>query len=169
MTRKTNSELMGRILELYQFLPSSRKIQKNLVEKGIKVSHTTITRIVAADQDKEKGKHNKKKAKNPGKPIVRTKALINKVAEAVNTKDPPSHRDISCKHGIAKGTVGRIQKEDLGLIFKKKRKTHKLTPQQAEQRLERGPGFRRLLSRRKLPYILSIDETMVTMNDADGQ
>jgi len=65
--------------------------------------------------------------------------------------------------------VGRILKEDLGLIFKKKRKTHKLTPQQAEQRLERGPGFRRLLSRRKLPYILSIDETMVTMNDADGQ
>jgi len=106
MTRKTNSELMGRILELYQFLPSSRKIQKNLAEKGIKVSHTTITRIVAADQDKEKGKHNKKKkAKNPGKPIVRTKALINKVAKAVNTKDPPSHRDISCKQGIAKGRV----------------------------------------------------------------
>ncbi len=170
MPRETDFEVKGRILELYQLLKSSRKVEKNLEQKGIIVSYRTVQRIVKKEFGVEKTKQGKaKKRKNPGSPLVRTPALIKNIARAVNTPNPPSQNELSRKYGVSKGTIGRILKKDLGLNFKKKVRTHVLTPKMADQRLERGPRFRKWLSRRKLPYIITIDETYISMNDVSGQ
>jgi hypothetical protein len=151
-------------------LTSSRKIQDHLAKEGITVSYKTVLRVLAGKQKTVKGKAAKPKiCKNPGTPVVRTLSLIRKMARAVNSLNPPTQRELSRKHGIGLGTVSKILKEDLGMNYKKKVKTHVLTAKQALQRLERGPRFKRCLSRRKLPYIISLDETYVTMNDMTGQ
>ena len=85
-------------------------------------------------------------SKNPGKPLVRTKSLVNKVAKDLDCANPLRHRDLARKYGMSKTTMGRIISVDLGMKYKKKQKTHKLTNKQAAQRLKRGPLFRRWLS-----------------------
>ena len=52
---------------------------------------------------------------------------------------------------------------------KRKQKTHKLTDKQAAQRLKRGSTFRRWLSRRKLPYIVTLDEMYLSTNGTTGK
>ena len=53
--------------------------------------------------------------------------------------------------------------------YKKKQKTHKLTDKQAAQRLKRGPTFKRWLSRRKLPYNVTLDEMYLSTNGTTGK
>ncbi|OWA54421.1 hypothetical protein BV898_18825 [Hypsibius exemplaris] len=128
--------------ELYHFLPSSRKIQKNLAEKGINVSYRTILRVIKSE--KEEDIPSKKEVKNVNKrglPFIRSDSLIKKVVKAIDTPNPSTQREISCKLGISTGTVSRVLKEDLGLTYHKKVTTHVLTPKQAQQRLDRGPTF----------------------------
>ncbi|OWA52644.1 hypothetical protein BV898_17091 [Hypsibius exemplaris] len=166
MAPKINFEIKGRILELYHFLRSSRKIQKNLAEKGIDVSQSTISRVIKSD--KEANLIKKKPAKNVnngGLPVIRTQQLIKKVAKMIDTPNPPTQREISCKLGVSTGTVSRVLKKNLGQTFRKKVTTHVLTRKQAQQRLDRGPYFLRCLSRRNLPRIVSLDEMYLDMND----
>ena len=66
-------------------------------------------------------------------------------------------------------TKARIIGVDLGMKYKKKQKTHKLTDKQAAQRLARGPTLRRWLSRRKLPYIVTLGEMCLFTNDTTGE
>lgn len=102
-------------------------------------------------------------------PLLRTPMLIRKVDRAVNTPNPPSQRQLAVKLGISQRTVNRVLTENFGMNYRKKVRTHVLTATMAAQRLDRGPVFLRCLSRRKLPYIITIDETYVTMNDITGQ
>src|SRR5208283_4755054 len=66
-------------------------------------------------------------------------------------------------------SIRRILTSDLGVTRKKKLKTHTLTPEQCQQRLDRGPGFLQYLTPRKLRYIFTFDETWITTDDLDGQ
>ena len=65
--------------------------------------------------------------------------------------------------------MARIIGVNLGMKYKKKQKTHKLTDKQAAQRLKRRPTFRRWLSQRKLPYIVTLDEMYLSTNDTTGK
>lgn len=65
--------------------------------------------------------------------------------------------------------MAHIISTDLGMKCKKKQKTHNLANKQAAQRLARGPTFRRCLSRRKLPYIVTLDEMYLSTNDTIGK
>ena len=65
--------------------------------------------------------------------------------------------------------VPHIISVNLGMKYKKKQKTHKLTDKQAAQRLKRGPTFRRWLSQRKLPYIVTLDEMYLSTNGITGE
>ena len=77
-------------------------------------------------------------ARNPGTPLVRTKSLVNKVAKDIDCANPPRHRDLARKYAVSKTTVAHIIGMDLGMEYKKKQKTHKLTDKQTAQRLKRG-------------------------------
>ena len=70
---------------------------------------------------------------------------------------------------VLQTTMAGIIGVDLGMKYKKKQKTHKLTDKQAAQRLKRGPTFRRWLSQRKLPYIVTLDEMYLSTNDTTGK
>ena len=82
-------------------------------------------------------------------PLLRTKSLANKVT-----------KDIDCAHIIS---------VDFGMKYKKKQKTHKLTDKQAAQSLAHRSTLRRWLSRRKLPYIVTLDEMYLSRNDTTGK
>ncbi|OQV11545.1 hypothetical protein BV898_14122 [Hypsibius exemplaris] len=116
MVHKISSEIRGRILELYRFLPSTRKIQKNLAEKGISVSYGTILRVIKSEEEEDIPL--KKEVKNVNKrklPFIRSDNLIKKIAKAIDTPNPPTQREISCKLRFSTGTVLRVLKENLGL------------------------------------------------------
>ena len=51
----------------------------------------------------------------------------------------------------------------------KKKRTHHLSEKQAKQRLDKGEGFLELLTPRKLRYILTFDETYITLDDTSGE
>ncbi|OQV11493.1 hypothetical protein BV898_14223 [Hypsibius exemplaris] len=160
MVREISSEIRGRIFELYHFLPSSRKIQKYLAEKGISVSYRTILRVIKSKKEEDiSSKTEMKNVNKRGLPFIRSDDLIKTIAKSIDTPNPPTQHEISCKLGISTGIVLRVLKKDLGLTYHKKVTTHVLIPKQAQQRLNRGPHFLRCLNRRKLPVIVSIDET----------
>ena len=170
MVKKTSEFVRGRVLEMYHFLKSSRKESKNLAQEGISVCRRTVNNIINAKEKKGRKKSSsKKQSKNPGTPLVRTKSLVNKVAKVIDCADQPRQRDLAGKYGVSQTTVAHIISMDLGMKCKKKQKTHKLTDKQAAQRLKRGPTFRRWLSQRKLPYIVTLDEMYLSTNDTTGK
>ena len=85
MVKKTSDFVRGRVLEMYHFLKSSRKVSKNLAQEGISVCRRTVNNIINAEEKKARKKSSsKKQSKNPGKPLVRTKRLVNKVAKIID-------------------------------------------------------------------------------------
>ena len=80
-------------------------------------------------------------------------------------EDPPSQVEMSRKLGISPRPVGRILKEKIGAKQVKKTNVHALTAKQAEQRLDRGKKFVKFVSRRKVKYLLTMDETMISTDD----
>ena len=147
MVEKTSEFVRGRVLEMYHFLKSCRKVSKNLAQEGISVCAMTVNNIINAKRAGKKSS-SKKQSKNPGKPLLRTKGLVNKVAKVIDCADLLRQRDLARKYGVSQITVARIVRVNLGMKYKKKQKTHKLKEKQAAQRLKRGPTFRRWLKRR---------------------
>ena len=140
MVKKTSEFVRVHVLEMYHFLKSSRKVSKILAQEGISVCRSTVNKIIIAEEKKARKKSSsKKQSKNPGKPPLRKKSLVNKVAKDINCADPLRQRDLARKYGVSKTTVGRIISMDLGMKCKKKRKTHKLTDKQAALSSQRCP------------------------------
>ena len=170
MPPKINFELKGRILAHWSEGYSHSKIVKKLSENGTPVFLIIVRRVIFRQKDKENGLTTPvKKLPDHMKPRVRSKALIRKVASVIKSPNLPSQHSMSRKLGIAIGTVNNILKKDLKVKLRKKTKTHMLTAKQAQQRLDRAPGFLEYLTPRKLKYIITFDETTVSSNDIDGQ
>ena len=170
MVEKTREFVRECVLEINHFLKSCRKVSKNLAQEGISVCSKAVNNIISIKEKKGwKKSSSKKQSKNPGTPLVLTKSLVNKVANVIDRADPTRQRDLARKYGVSQTTVARIINMDLRKKNKKKQKTHKLTDKQAAQRLARGPTFRRWLSQRKLPYIVTLDEMYLSTNDTTGK
>ena len=139
MVEKTSEFVRGRVLEMYHFLKSCKKVSKNLAGEGISFCSTTVYNIINDEEKKSRKKSsNKKQSKNPGKPLLRTKSLVNKVAKDLDCADPLPQQDLARKYGVSQTTVARIIRVNLGMKYKKKQKTHKLPDKQATQCLARG-------------------------------
>ena len=170
MVQKIDPYVVGRIVEAYQYSRSPTKVQSRLAEDNIHVSLSTIKRYAKEHREKTSGKViQKKTAWKRGRPFRRTKAFVNKVRKALECRNPDSQRLLSKKYKCAKGTIYRTARLDLGLKWKKKASVHKLNVRQAAQRLQRAPRFRKWLSKRKLPYIVTLDECWVSTNHTTGE
>ena len=102
MVEKTSESVRGRVLEMYHFLKSSRKVSKNLAQEGISVSAMAVNNIINAKEKKGRKKSSsKKQSKNPGTPLFHTKSLVNKVAKDIDCANPPRQRDLVRKYGVA--------------------------------------------------------------------
>ena len=102
MVKKTSEFVRGRVLEMYHFLKSSRKVSKNLAQEGISVCRSTVNNIINAEEKKTwKKSSSKKQSKNPGKPLLRTKGLVNKVAKDVDCANPSRQRDLARNYGVS--------------------------------------------------------------------
>ena len=81
MVKKTSDFVRERVLEMYHFLKSSRKVSKNLTQEGISVYSKTVNNIINTVEKKARKKSSsKKQSRNPGTPLVRKKSLVNKIA-----------------------------------------------------------------------------------------
>ena len=88
MVEKTGEFVRGRVSEMHHFLKSSRKVSKNLAQEGISVCRRTVNNIINAEEKKARKKSfSKKQSKNPGKPLVRTKRLVNKIPKVIDCAD----------------------------------------------------------------------------------
>ena len=101
-------------------------------------------------------------------PHVRTKRHIAKVEKLIDDENPPTQDRMAKDLGVSRGTVQNIKFNIYGKIVKK-RKVHALTVKQAEQRCEPGKKFLQFLSRRKLPFLFTMDEIMVPSQEVTGQ
>ena len=102
MVKKTSDFVRGRVLGMYHFLKSSIKVSKNLAQEGISVSTMAVNNIINAKEKMGRKKScSKKQSKNPGKPLLRTKSLVNKVAKDLNCANPLRQRDLTKKYGVS--------------------------------------------------------------------
>ena len=120
MVKKTSEFVRGRVLEMYHFLKSSRKVSKNLAQEGISVCRRTVNNIINAEEKETRKKSSsKKQSKNPGTPLLRTKSLVNMVAKVIDCADPPRQQDLARTYGVSNTTMARIIGIDLGMKYKK--------------------------------------------------
>ena len=96
VVEKTSEFVKERILEMYHFIKSCRKVSKNLAQEAISVCSKIVNNIINAKEKKDRKKSSsKKQSKNPRTPLVPTKRLVNKVAKDIDCTDPTRQRDIS--------------------------------------------------------------------------
>lgn len=170
MPAEISLELKGRILTLKLEGYSYAKIVEKLSAQGNVVSKRTVRRVIARDKEEANGEGRLPKKLGPQCLLAaRTKALVRKVSKAIKSPNPPSQVELARRFKTSRGTIQNVLMKDLGAELRKKRKTHTLTPEQCQQRLDRGPGFLQYLTPRKLRYIFTFDETWITTNDLDGQ
>ena len=100
---------------------------------------------------------------------VRLTALLKKVQKERLKNKKATVSWLARKFRTSKTLVYRIVRQDLRWKRRKKRKCHHLTPRQAAQRLARGKAFLRSSSRRKLPFVMTFDETIITLDDVNGE
>ena len=57
MVKKTSEFVRGRVLEIYHFLKSCRKVSKNLAQEGISICTKTVNKIINAEGEKDPEKN----------------------------------------------------------------------------------------------------------------
>ena len=117
MPVRTRVKVKASVLQANHFCQSSRKIQR-ASRQTLKLSFLIglLTGLLLPRRVEGKvDQHGRKMQRTPGSFIVRTPALIKKVARFVKTPNPLFQLNISWKHGIAKRTASAILKIDLGL------------------------------------------------------
>ena len=166
---KTSAELVSLVISLSLVVKSVRKIAENLFERGAFISKTGITRTFQNVKLKASG-ITKPEKQLPSQNFRSTRCrLINRVKKAVLVCNPPTQVSLARTMKVSRATIQRILKDDLGLMKRKKTKTHSLTEKQAAQRLDRGNEFLQYLTPRKLRYIFTFDETYVTLDDTAAE
>src|SRR5208282_3499846 len=126
---------------------SYAKIVEKLSAQGNVVSQRTVRRVIARGKEEANGEVRLPKKLGPQcLPTARTKALIRKVSKAIKSPNPPSQVELARRFKTSRGTIQNVLMKDLGAELYKKRKTHALTPEQCQQRLDRCPGFLQYLT-----------------------
>ena len=84
-------------------------------------------------------------------------------------RNPPTTVAVARTLKVSPSCIQKILKDNLALVRRKQIKTHSLTEKQAKQRHDRGNGFLQHLTPRKLRYVLTFDETFITLDETNGE
>ncbi|OWA51160.1 hypothetical protein BV898_15654 [Hypsibius exemplaris] len=101
-------------------------------------------------------------------PSKRTEDLIKKVDAATDVDNPPTLDQMAERYDVSEMTIRRILSKNLKSDLLKKTKTHALSNKQAQQRLDRGPLFLKLLGGDRWKNVVPFDEFWLSMNDCGG-
>ena len=156
-------------MTLHQLGYSLRKIVEVLKDRNITVSKSEVSNVIHRKLEEQSGCARKEAGSSTcGKPKVRTKELIRKVKKAVTGASPLTQNTLARKHGVSRRTIGRIIKEDLNGVLKKKYRVHALSNAQMRQRWDRGPGFLRYIAGNNWKKVLTVDEAWVYLTHING-
>ncbi|OQV19851.1 hypothetical protein BV898_06121 [Hypsibius exemplaris] len=146
MPAPMDSKARGTILAHHQNGHSHRKIVDALFELGFSVSKSTITRLIMEYEREKRGIFEPAKKLGPQcLPSKRNKNLIRKVNAATDVDNPPTLDQMAERYDVSEKTILRVLNEDLKSDLLKKTKTHAVSNKQAQERLDRGPRFLKLL------------------------
>ncbi|XP_055351960.1 uncharacterized protein LOC129598204 [Paramacrobiotus metropolitanus] len=149
---------------------SIRKIVEKLSELGRPLSKSTVERIIKKHQLVLSGSPPEtRKLPAQNKPTVCIPKIIRKVEKLIDSPNPPSIREIARRLRISHVSVKKILVKNLEAKLTKNKKVHALSATQAVQRAHRAKTFLRYLSRRKLKFLLTMDEMWITTDDLSGQ
>jgi hypothetical protein len=170
MAPKLSSEAESALILLLNKGYSKRKIPRELSKEGFSVSLSTVKRYAKRAKLRTAGYPSPvKRLGIQNQRSVRTPALIRKVDRLTSGPNPAPYSELIRQTGLSHGTVSRILKEDLKKSARKKRRTHALSDKQVQQRKDRAPRFLKRLERGKWKYIISLDESFISMNDVNGK
>ena len=166
MPAKTNSDTILRIETLYRSGLNAEEIHLELNEPDNPISLSTIYRRIRKIFLKDKGIGTpKKRLGKQNLPKVRSPANIRKVDKATTGPNCLTQREMVKRFGLSKGTIHTILKKDLKKKLHKKVKTHALSDAQVEKRRVFAPRLLEKLKRGKWKYVISIDESWISMNN----
>ena len=159
MVAEINSEVKSAILALSSQNFSHRKIAKILSGQGMTVSNVTVSKLLKSVANGIPTTDKKPRALGTQNlPSVRTESFVQKIKMEISVANPPSLNEMSKKYGVAKSTIHTIIHRDIGARKRCKVKTHSLSDKQVQQRVDKGPRFRKHLTGNKYQYILTLDE-----------
>ena len=134
MTRTENAQVVTSVLTLHHEGYSLRKIVEALSKRKIRISKSGVDKIIKRKLAGTKAKQRDvKRLTNPGKPKVRTPALIRQVKSDMTGMNPLSTRASAKKRKVSQTTIERIIHKDLHGILRKKYKIHALSNRQIQQ------------------------------------
>ncbi|OWA54008.1 hypothetical protein BV898_18431, partial [Hypsibius exemplaris] len=144
-----------------------RTVQLHQTLGNYRIPHSLLSLVLFTEFEREKRGIFKpaKKLSSQCLPYKRTKDLIRKVDAAANVDNPPTLDQMAERYDVSKRTIRRVLSKNLQSDLLKKTKTHALSNKQAQQRLDRGPRFLKLLGGDRWNYVVSFDEFWLSMYD----
>ncbi|XP_055346109.1 uncharacterized protein LOC129593695 [Paramacrobiotus metropolitanus] len=165
-----NGLLLQSVIFLHASGLSIRKIVEKLSELQKPLSKSTVERIIKKNRARLCASPPETKKLPPqNEPTVCIQKNIRKVSKLIDSPNPPSIREKGRRLRISARSVSRILAKNLDAKLLKKKKVHALSATQAVQRAQRARTFLRYLSRRKLKFLLTMDEMWITTDDLSGQ
>jgi hypothetical protein len=170
MPKKLAPEVDALIFAFSKMGFSRRQVQSKLKEQNITVSDKTVSNVLNSigyrRNHKSVGLSSPKKEQPR---TVRTRALIQKIDNLTNKKDPPTQRAMAASLGVSVGTVNNVLCEDLGATARKKRRVHKLNPShKANRKTNSRKLYEERLAGRNGEFCVTLDEAWFYLQDGSG-
>ena len=166
MPAKTTLYVIMAFETLYRRRLHGAEIHRELIRQGKKISPTTVKKRIRRIILKDRGIGTpKKRLGKQNLPSKRTKINIRRVDKATSGANPMTYTAMKHKFGLSKTTIGRILYQNLCKQKRRKVRIHALSDAQVAKRLERCPKLHKKISRGKWKYIISTDESWISMNN----
>lgn len=138
-------------------------------QRSFVVSKWTINRVIKNSQQNQiSAERTTPEARKQRPAPSRTREVLKTVSSMARKENPATQRSIARATGISQRTVGRIIKQNLGLVKRHKAKVHKLTSKHIH---ERKTNCRKLYERHlagdRWKKIVTLDEAWIYLNDTN--
>src|SRR5215469_1208757 len=159
-------EAMIKILSKNHY--SYKMIIEALKREGHKVSKCGISRVLNSIGRRRVAAMNAEKFGVFRERKVRTRNTIKAVEKLVNCENPSTYRVIQKKMPCSLRTINRIIHEDLALKTRRKKKVHRLKPQDKKiRKCSCRILYERYLAGDKSEFIVTLDEAWFYLSDSN--
>jgi hypothetical protein len=148
---------------------SGSVIKNRLKTEGHVVSLNLIYKIINCEGIKRQAKASGRSVPPKNYPLSdHTKSIISKVNRLTSSKNPKTQQTIANRLGTSRRTVGRIIKNVLGKVKRKKTQVHRLSPKHIQNRKTNARKlYEKHLAGGKDEFVVTIDEALFNVQDSN--
>lgn len=163
MTAPLDFEVEGRIRALATIGWSSRKISGHLLESGIKVSHTTVIKVIKNEGKRRQSRVNGQIFKRRGNRRKLTKSKVKELNRLCSQPNPMTQEKMAKKLGVHQSSISRAISRDLGKSKRMKLRLHCLTSENKQNRKTNARKLYDTMQMDQLEFMVTLDESVMCL------